>query len=209
MDIYDLYRDSVSIEKPSGETLGPIKALVQKRKIHLQAKHPLEPGDILVREMPFGNPERYVVDDPGFKQGIDDDFPPHFQADVTRESKASGRGDNIGGISTQISAPAQITYNVYGGHARFNQNSTDNSVNVTVEAGESLFEDLKSELRSNVSDQQRLDELLSLVSDMQASQHDSKSLSEKLGQFISKSADMMTIIAPFVPALTGLAAGAG
>jgi len=36
-------------------------------------------------------------------------------------------------------------------------------VNVTVEAGESLFEDLKSELHSNISDQQHLDELLSLV----------------------------------------------
>ncbi|CAH1044699.1 hypothetical protein [Halomonas sp. TD01] len=72
-----------------------------------------------------------------------------------------------------------------------------------------MFEDLKSELRSNVTDLQRLDDLLSLVSDMQASQHDSKNLSEKLGLFISKSADIMTIIAPFVPALTGLAAGAG
>ncbi|WGI26587.1 hypothetical protein QEN58_05885 [Halomonas alkaliantarctica] len=205
MDIYDLFRDSVSIEKLSGETLGPVKGLVQKGKIQLQAKHPLEPGDILVREMPFGEPERYVVNDPGFMQGIDDDTS-HFQAEVTRESKANGRGDKVGGDSSP--RPAPITYIVSGAHARFNQNSTDNSINVTVEAGESLFEDLKSELRSNVTDPQRLDELLSLVSDMQASQHDSKSLSEKLGQFISKSADIMTIIAPFVPALTGLATGA-
>lgn len=206
MEIDDLYPDSVAIEKLNGETLGPVKALVMKGKIQLQAKHPLEPGDILVREMPFGEPERYVVDDPGFKQGIDDDFPPYFNAEVTRESKANGRGDKVGGDSTP--APAPITYIVSGAHARFNQNSTDNSINVTVEAGESLFEDLKGELRSNVTDQRRLHELLSLVDDMQASQHDSKSLSEKLGQFISKSADIMTIIAPFVPALTGLAAGA-
>ncbi|WP_336274149.1 hypothetical protein [Vreelandella indica] len=161
MDLQDLYRDSVFIEKLSGENLGPVKASVQKGKIHLQAKHPLEPGDILVREMPFGKPERYVVEDPGFRQGVHGAIPPHFQAEVTRESQASARGDN-----SQKPAPAQITYNVYGGHARFNQNSTDNSVNVTVEAGESLFEDLKSELRSNIADQQRLDELLSLVSDM-------------------------------------------
>lgn len=47
MGIESLYRDKVTIEKPNGESLGPVKASVQKGKIHLQAKHPLEPGDVL------------------------------------------------------------------------------------------------------------------------------------------------------------------
>ncbi|CAH1044700.1 hypothetical protein [Halomonas sp. TD01] len=76
MGLDNLYRDKVSIEKPSGETLGPVKASVQKgRKIHLAAEHPLEPGDVLIREMPFSKPERCVVDEPNFYQGMGQVFP--------------------------------------------------------------------------------------------------------------------------------------
>lgn len=210
MEIDSLYRDMVAIEKPNGDSFGPVKASVQKGKIHLQATHPVEPGDVLVREMPFGKPERYVVDEPNYIQGLGR-IPAHFEATVTRESKAKVEamiaGRDMHPAQDQGRAPAQITYNVYGGNARFNQNSTDNSMNVTIESSDGVFEDLKSELRANVDDPQRIAELEAIISDMQASQHDSKGMSEKLGQLISKGSDLMGIIGPFVPMLTGIATG--
>lgn len=119
--------------------------------------------------MPFGEPERYVVDEPNYYQGLHG-IPAHFQAEVTRENKAKAQGMNAGShmhpAQDQGQAPAQITYNVYGGHARFNQNTTDNSMNVTIESSDGVFENLKSELRANVDDPQRIAELEAIISDM-------------------------------------------
>ncbi|PXX99691.1 hypothetical protein [Halomonas sp. LBP4] len=209
MGLEDLYRDSVKIEKPDGETLGPVKASVQKRKIHLQAKHPLEPGDVLIREMPFGKPERYVVDEPGYSPGLQG-IPPHFQADVRREGEQGSNAVAAGGNKTPVDElPPSVTYNIYGPNARVNQSSADHSVNITIDTSDSVFDDLRSELFAQVDDAELREKLSSLVDEMEKAKGDSPTMSQKLGQFISTGSNVMGIIGPFIPMLTGIASGAG
>lgn len=199
MSLEELLRDSVRIEKTGGEVLGPVKALVTKGKIKALAGHPIEPGDVLIREMPHGNDERYVVDEPGYMQGVDKDIPPHFQAEVHRENAAP----------KAPAAPAHTTNNFYGANARINQNSSDHSINITIESADGVFNDLRSELRASIADSQKQQELLQLVDEMQESKDDQEKMSGKLGQFISKGADVMTIISPFIPLLASIATGGG
>ncbi|MGR2737340.1 hypothetical protein ACUY1T_02690 [Billgrantia sp. Q4P2] len=201
MGLDSLYRDMIHIEKPDGQTLGPIKASVQKGKIHLQALHPLEPGDVLVREMPFGDPERYVVNEPNYYQAFHG-IPAHYQAEVTREAKlhrANGQ--------PAMPVPSSITYNFYGAHARFNQNSTDHSVNITIEAADGVFDDLRAELTSKLDDAELLSELSTLVDEMQKARSDGPTMAQKLGQFVATGANVMGIIGPFIPVLTAMASG--
>ncbi|GAA0623230.1 hypothetical protein [Halomonas beimenensis] len=144
--------------------------------------------------MLHGTDERYLVIDPGFTRGFGS-IPDSYQTEVRREDAPNDKQS----VTT-------INYHINGNNARFNQNSEDNSLNVVIESSDGVFEDLKTELRAHVADPQRISELEGIINDMQASQHDSKGMSEKLGQLISKGADLMGIIGPFVPMLAGIAA---
>ncbi|MFC4973533.1 hypothetical protein ACFPTY_03470 [Halomonas beimenensis] len=135
-----------------------------------------------------------MVIDPGFTRGFGS-IPDSYQTEVRREDAPNDKQS----VTT-------INYHINGNNARFNQNSEDNSLNVVIESSDGVFEDLKTELRAHVADPQRISELEGIINDMQASQHDSKGMSEKLGQLISKGADLMGIIGPFVPMLAGIAA---
>jgi len=193
----DLHADNVIIQKADGHHCGPVAASVLKGTIYFpNANVPIEMGDILIRKMPHGADERYVVIDPGFTPSGIIGMPDTFQTEVRRE-----------GVLNPPQSSATINYNINGNNARFNLNSTDNSMNVVIESSEGLFEDLRAQLKLNITDKKRLHELETIVNEMQSLQHNSQAMSEKLGHFISKSADLMGIIAPFIPVLTGIATG--
>jgi hypothetical protein len=80
---------------------------------------PFEIGDHLLRQLPNGLVEDYVVSDPGYHSGIAGAIQPHYQVKVRRSDSAP--------------APAQsIIANFHGPNARMNGNATDNSVNVAL-----------------------------------------------------------------------------
>ena len=85
----------------------------------MQANPVIEEGDNVLRHASNGTTQRYVVVDPGFKEGFGQ-IPRHYQMTVKKWA------------SNDQSAPAilPLSVTINGHNARINHNSTDNSVNV-------------------------------------------------------------------------------
>lgn len=74
----------MTIKKRSGERWSEIPAIVQPGQIILPSSSiPLEEGDLILRLLPSGVEERFVVEDRGFHAATMG-FPAHFQARVRR-----------------------------------------------------------------------------------------------------------------------------
>lgn len=84
----ELMRDSVTVIKPDGRTYENIKANVQSELITIHNdKIPLEEDDVIVRTMPNGLREEYIVLDRGFRQEFFD-IPARYKAKVKRITKS-------------------------------------------------------------------------------------------------------------------------
>ena len=153
-----LHRDTVTLVKQNGRTIGGIKASVQSRKIlifvmNMAEKTTIEPGDIIQRRMSIGGEETFEVINPVFNEkrgGI----PANYQIEVRRL-----------GIPEARNRIQQVTYNVSGSNARINQNSIDRSINVVGSdpgiAGK--LEELRLEISKLVEDENQRTNALSIV----------------------------------------------
>jgi hypothetical protein len=92
-------------------------------------------------------------------------------------------------------------YNLHGANARVNVGSHDYSVNTVNVASAKVFANLKTALLTNVQDEALKVQLVELVEHLQLSQG-SKSFTAKFQEFMALAANCMTVVAPFVPALT-------
>ena len=116
----DLMTDKVRVLNQAGEVAEDVKASVQKNKILIQRSDILiQSGDLIQRVMSNGAEETFRVIDPGYHEAFHG-IPAGYQMDVQKL-----------GIPEAKSATQNITYNISGTNNRINQNSTDNSVNIT------------------------------------------------------------------------------
>ncbi|WP_367112046.1 hypothetical protein [uncultured Psychrobacter sp.] len=119
MPFNDLMTDTVQLLKQNGEIIPNIKSSVQKDKIFIQRSDILiETDDLIQRSMTNGAKETYKVIDPGFHEKLHS-IPAGYQMDVIKL-----------GLPEAKAAVQHVTYNISGVNNRFNQNSTDNSVNI-------------------------------------------------------------------------------
>ncbi len=119
MPFNDLMTDTVKVLKQNGEIISDIRSSVQKDKIFIQRSDILiETGDLIQRSMTNGAKETYKVIDPGFHEKLHS-IPAGYQMDVIKL-----------GLPEAKAAVQHVTYNISGVNNRFNQNSTDNSVNI-------------------------------------------------------------------------------
>lgn len=100
--------------------------------------------------------------------------------------------------------PANV--NVIGANARVNINSTDNSTNIVNEAA--IFAQLRAAIESHVSDFQRKNELLKLVSEGESAPKRTPIYDAWFCKFIGLCADVLGVVQPFVPALMQMLANA-
>jgi len=179
------YNDKVKLIKKDGDIIENISANTQPGLICIEdEKVPVEDGDTIERKLPNGIIEQWIVTDPGY-YGSHSGFPA-YQCKVKKASQIKD------------SKPQQIIYNVNGTNARVNINSTDNSTtNITVNPSE-IFDKLTHLLKESISDNA---ELLELIGDMRQTQGQPGFL-VKYQNFIASAANHMTLIAPFIPALT-------
>jgi hypothetical protein len=91
-------------------------------------------------------------------------------------------------------------YHLTGVGSRVNVNSTDNSTNVTISESE-LFSKMREEITEKVPSTEKRDRLLQKVSALEK-ERDLPSAWERYKELIAVAADHMTIICPFIPALT-------
>src|SRR5690348_15093749 len=83
-ELIRLLTDIVALYKPDGQIFEKIAARVSGNKaLILDCRLPIEAGDRLVRDLPSGLRDEFIVDEPGFQPAVEG-MPPHFQVDVHR-----------------------------------------------------------------------------------------------------------------------------
>lgn len=147
----------------------------------------IEENDIIERQLTNGAIESFLVHDRGYFEEFCD-IPAHYQVKVKKTASPQLQMTNV-------------TYNTITGNSGnviFQSNDSSITSNLTKEENK-IFESLRSEIESKIENNH---EILQLLTEMQNSAgHDS--FKEKYNSFIQGAANHMTIIAPFIPALSG------
>jgi hypothetical protein len=93
-----------------------------------------------------------------------------------------------------------ITYNLTGDSPRVNINSTDYSINIT--NSKAIFRQLGEAIQSGISEEQLRAALFTKTQEMESAVKDKPRFLKLYSDFIALAANHMTIIGPFIPALT-------
>lgn len=94
-----------------------------------------------------------------------------------------------------------IIYNVQGDNARWNVGSTDNSVNIVTKSNDEFFTMLRDRIESAVPEGDQRKVILQKLAALQES-HGQPSFAQRYTDFMAAAANHITVIVPFVPALT-------
>ncbi len=185
----ELMRDTVSVLKEGGRRFDDVKANVHSKGIRISdVSLPLEEGDRVVRTLPNGVQESYVVTDTGYSAGLFE-IPPSYNLKVRKDTKFAAEQDS------------STIYNLYGNNPRVNIHSEDKSVNVATVTAENLFTDLRRVLETGIEDPDHRSALLALTNQMEQNQG-TPTFTDRYKDFIATAADHLALVQPFVPALT-------
>jgi hypothetical protein len=115
-----------------------------------------------------------------------------------------GAREKVGEVKVEKVA-TQVTnvYNLQGTHSRVNIRSSDQSLNISNVTSEQLFLNLREHIEENVQDEADRKDLLERLAALEKTK-EKASLLKRYQEFIAAAANHMTLIAPFVPALTQL-----
>lgn len=193
MSMRQLMKDTVAVVKPDGQRIDGIKACVQPDLVFMEesdlAGFPFEERDKIIRKLPNGCEEVYLVHDRGYYPRFGG-IAAHYQAKVRKESAVS------------FGRPSSVTYNLNGAASKVNVNSVDSSVNV-VTTSNSSFDQLRTLIEQSIADAGKRSELLDHL-DLMENSKSGADYSSRYTAFIAAAADHMTLIAPFIPFLTAL-----
>ena len=170
-----------------------LKAQVQKDKIILLTSTlPISEGDELRRKLPNRITEEYDIDHVQF-QAAALNLPGMITLHVRKQgSELRARPRTV-----------QNVYNLTGANPRVNVNSVDSSVNVLTVNSETLFSDLAKVVGEQVEGTALRDQLSAIVQQM-AQTRGTPEFTSSFQSFIALAANCMTIVLPFIPALTQL-----
>lgn len=186
--------ETVTLRKQTGETR-QFEAMVQATKIYTEdGDLPVEEGDAVERTLPNGMIETFAVVERGFTKGRHL-IPDHYQMKVRKG----------GPVRSQPQQPTTHIYNLTGAQARVNIQSEDRSINISSVTNEQLFAGLAREISEHVADKGQRTVMLEKLDALERA--DTKSIGEKYREFIATAADHMTLLTPFLPALTALLVG--
>lgn len=91
-----------------------------------------------------------------------------------------------------------ITNNLNGNNSKINLNSPDNSINNTNINLENVFDELKATIEKSITDASKRNELIGQIDQMKETKNTS-TFKESFKNFISMTADCITIVTPFLP----------
>ena len=184
-----LMRDRVTIRTRSGATYTDVAASVQRGKIFMQRTDiPIQPGDEVIRRTPAGVEEVFIVEDPGFHNGMDD-IPDSYQMTV-RRADASPK-------------PAGTIYSVSGPNARFKISSVDSSTNIINQAPPELFQAFRNAIQAKLETGPDSEQLLARVNELEQ-ETERQGFARKYAEFMALAANHMEVLGPFLPALRQL-----
>lgn len=153
----------------------------------------LQRADTFLRWLQSGLKMIYIVTDRGCQEGLQG-IPAHYQIEIRRDTNIL-----VEGVGMKI-------YNLYGANPRVNIHSEDKSLNVTTVSPDSAFADLRRVLEGSIEEPDRKNDLLALTDEMEQSQG-MPDFTTHYQNFIASTADLITILQPFIPALTQLLTG--
>jgi hypothetical protein len=94
-----------------------------------------------------------------------------------------------------------VIYSVQGDNSRLNLNSTDNSANIVVKSDAELFAKLREHIKAIVTDEGERGKIFNAITALQEAQG-KPSFAQRYTDLIAVAADHMTILTPFIPALS-------
>ena len=191
-----LKNDRVTLVKKDGQRFEHLTASVQAGLILTDnPKIPIEDGDRFERQLPSGIVDVFTVLDSGFQQGLHG-IPAHYESKVRKNTAESPP-------SPRPAAGPQAVYNLIGPNTRVNMQSSDSSTNVVNVESAVLFDNLREAIQKSSLDSTVARQLIQNVKAMQSAVG-TKTFGERYKEFIAVAADHMTLVAPFLPALTQL-----
>jgi hypothetical protein len=185
---HKLLSDRITLVKKDGTLLREgVPASVQTKMIIIDdTTLPIEPDEHILRKLPNNLNEDYVVTATTCYTG----YLPHWQIKYRRT--------NAPATTVQT-----IVNNISGYNARVNVHSTDNSNNQVVEDSQNVLSKLADVLRRKLVQSDARDNLITLAEEMRHAASVG-TFTEKYRKLIAGAADHMTIVEPFLPALSQL-----
>lgn len=105
-------RDTLSLVKQNGVRTDGIKGSVQKDRIYIhQSDIAIDKNDLLIRSMPHGGTEEYIVIEPNFRMGIAG-LPGGYQAEVRRKEDTTNE-EMMSSPSTTVPEAVIATVNTF------------------------------------------------------------------------------------------------
>jgi len=147
----------------------------------------IQPGDEIRRLLPNGKEEVFMVNDPRFYDA--GGFGPHYQIKISRKG------------TFPLHSGGNYNVTVSGVNSRVNISSVDSSTN-TVLSGD-IFNDLRRAVESGVHDASTRAALIRKIDDAEKAR-DTDRFVQAYQAVVASAADHITILAPFLPALTRL-----
>ena len=185
-----LMNDRVTLVKKDGKRFEDLPALVQTGLILTDNPEiPIEDGDTFERKLPSGIVEVFVVLDAGFRQKL----PGVHAGYQSKVEKSTARAKPP---TTQ-----HVVYNLIGPNTRVNIQSKDSSTNILNVEPADLFQNLRTTLGDSISDSELVARLVGHVDRMETAAG-TKDFSDRYKEFIGSAAQHITLVGPFLPALT-------
>lgn len=197
--LQDLANNPFVLKKQDGQELSFLGVLSKSSILTFNSKLLVEEGDSVERTLPSGVVERYFILDPGFNSGLRQ-IGPFYNMKVQRQSTIPPKQLPLAHGITNI-------YNVQGPNARINLHANDQSQNVANVGEIELFEKLRKAIELGVSDSTEKATLLEAAADLEQA-NGTSSFATKFQQLLSGAANCMTVLTPFLPALSQLVVSA-
>ena len=192
MVLENFLTEKISLLKSNGKVYENIPAGVHTECILVaDVSKPIEYGDQIVRLLPSGVKETFVVTDPGYQAGLGD-IEAHYQVKYDRSERIK-----------KTESTSQVTYNVSGPNSRVNVNSIDQSTNIDASVVTSTLDQIREALQKEIEDSEERQLLLSKLDEL-ARTHGTDRFAVSYKAFMAMAANHMTVLAPFIPALTAL-----
>jgi hypothetical protein len=186
--MFGLPQTELKIVAPDGNVRSAEKGLIDSKQATIPNKAAvIHVGDEIRRTLPSGIEETFEVVDPVYYPQLHG-IPAHYQVKIRRK-----------GIYP-VGTGGHFTFNVSGPNARVNIGSNDHSKNVV--ADKSVFGKLSEKIQIALPDSEDRSRMLQLIEGMEKNIGNQPAFISAYQNFISSAANHMTLIAPFLPALT-------
>lgn len=187
-----MLNDRVTLVKKDGTVVKEnIKAMVQPKTIFMEdVTLPIETGDRLLRSLPSGLVDEYVVSEPGYYSSMSG-MKAHFQTKVSRSDNPAAQ-------------PSTIINNIQGQNPRVNINSMDYSQNISLSSGASeVFQALRDKIDASEIPSEDARAIREAIKRMEQS-NSKEGFKESYKNFIAAAANHVAVFGPILGALSGL-----